>query len=560
MNAAALAGWAFEGLIASTLLMGFVLIARKPTARMFGPSIAYLLWLLPVLRMLLPPLPEAWQPRLLGDGGTIVSGSAGAVFAQADAAIARAQMAITRVDAAVPPVGSTTGWATVVMGIWIAGGIGFFAWHVIAHARFCRRMLREGRTVGALVAGRVRIVECPAAQGPLAFGILRKYVAFPADFAERYDVEERDLALAHELGHHLRGDLLANWIALATLAIHWFNPVAWRAYRAFRADQEMACDALVLAGRPLALRHAYGRAIVKAARADTVSATCHLHTINDVKGRLRMLTKMTRRSHGRMGMGATGVGLAIVAGLGLTASGSAAADRLRGQVEQVTGIKLASLDVPVSPTVPPAPPVPLAPRVPPAPVAPKPPAGSVHAEGGVADIAPLPPVPPAPPAPDLAPPPPSPPLPPAPPAPGEARSSYTVTVADGGTRQTRHVVVTSAADAENAMIDAAAIRRSIPDIREAKCGPGKPTTIKSRNGGKQRIVICTDRIERQAMDAQRLAMQSRGGALKAALSGLDQARAAIMTETELSQADRAKALGEIEDARRELQAQIDAAN
>ena len=156
------------------------------------------------------------------------------------------------------------------------------------HASFCRRSVRSGEPVDWIA--RVRIIESPAAPGPLAFGLLRRYVAFPSDFAARYDADERDLALAHELGHHARGDLVANWVGLAMLAVHWFNPLAWRAFHAFRADQEMANDARVLAGRPLWQRHAYACAIVKAAHGGAVSAACHLHSVRDLKGRIKMLT------------------------------------------------------------------------------------------------------------------------------------------------------------------------------------------------------------------------------------------------------------------------------
>src|SRR6185312_7903800 len=149
----------------------------------------------------------------------------------------------------------------------------------------------------------------------------RKYVAFPRDFAERYDEVEQDLALAHELGHHARGDLIANWVALIVLALHWFNPVAWRAFRAFRADQEMACDALVLSGRDAALRHAYGRAIVKSAHGGAVSAACHLHTINEIKGRLRMLTRHEKTSRTRHYAGAAALATLTLASLAVTASG-----------------------------------------------------------------------------------------------------------------------------------------------------------------------------------------------------------------------------------------------
>ena len=61
-------------------------------------------------------------------------------------------------------------------------------------------------------------------------------------FARRFTPAEQRLALAHELAHHRRGDLFADLAALLVLALHWFNPIAHRAYRAFRVDQEQACD------------------------------------------------------------------------------------------------------------------------------------------------------------------------------------------------------------------------------------------------------------------------------------------------------------------------------
>src|SRR3546814_6403431 len=67
-----------------------------------------------------------------------------------------------------------------------------------------------GRVREAVADDGIRVVETDAATGSLAFGVLRKYIAFPRDLAERYDEDERDLALAHERGHHARGDLIGN--------------------------------------------------------------------------------------------------------------------------------------------------------------------------------------------------------------------------------------------------------------------------------------------------------------------------------------------------------------
>ena len=42
---------------------------------------------------------------------------------------------------------------------------------------------------------------------------------------------DRELAIAHELAHHRGRDLLANMLAQAVLALHWFNPLAWATNR-----------------------------------------------------------------------------------------------------------------------------------------------------------------------------------------------------------------------------------------------------------------------------------------------------------------------------------------
>ena len=289
-------GWAIEALIASTLLMLIVLVLRGPVRRGFGAGIAYALWVLPVARLLLPPMPGggwltpafapmvAWLTGADVVGGVLNPISLSPEIAREAVLVAQLQSAAGRVDiAAVPPLLTDQGapLAGILLGLWLAGALLFIGWHLIRYRRFVAEMLSDAATISN---GPVRVIETPAASGPLAFGIWRKFIAFPADFATRYDADEQALAMAHELTHHARGDLIANWVALVVLALHWFNPVAWRAFRAFRADQEMACDERVLAGRGAAVRHAYGRAIVKSAHGGAVAAACHLHTINDLKG------------------------------------------------------------------------------------------------------------------------------------------------------------------------------------------------------------------------------------------------------------------------------------
>ena len=508
--------WLIESLIASTLLMVAVLALRVPVRKAFGPDIAYALWLLPAARLVLPPLPGIWH-------------------AAAVAPVLRASQEVTVLF--VDPVGeSAVGpaaqplWAilAVLLAIlWVVGAIAFFGWHWHHHVRFCRRMVEQAAASDDLDG--VRVIETDAATGPLAFGVLHRYVAFPRDFAERYEPEERDLALAHELGHHARGDLIANWVALAVLALHWFNPIAWRAFRAFRADQEIANDARVLAGMNPMRRHTYACAILKAAHptflGGAVSATCHLHTIDDLKGRLRMLTT-TKISPVRLVTGAGALSLLLVAGLGLTASGTAAVAKVRRSVETATGVDIARLD---QATVPP------------------PPAAQAQAPADAAKL----------PAPADAAEPVEPPA-----APHSTTTTTPTTISDDGKTRRKVVHVVRRDKDGKVILDNLSGMDNLPDVVTANCntrGNTGPMVLNSEKDGKKHIVICSDRIELVAAKGAAIAANSKDIERKAyasALTGLRAARENMLRSPEMGAEARAQALAGIDTAIAEVEADI----
>lgn len=519
MIAPSFIGWAVETFIATSLLMVLVLAIRAPVRKAFGPGMAYALWLLPVLRMLLPPLPESWREQAVAPvaaASEVVTLYIVEPLSTGSAPVAAAAAASGGMPPA--PVASID-WLLLVGIVWAIGAAGFLAFHLISHSRFCSRLLKRARIDRTVAEGKVRVIETDAAHGPLAFGIWRKYVAFPRDFSERYDELERDLALAHELGHHVRGDLIANWVALFVLALHWFNPIAWKAFRAFRADQEMACDALVLAGRAQALRHAYGRAIVKSAHGGAVSAACHLHTINELKGRLRMLSKTTKSSPTRIAAGMVGVSALTLAALGLTASGTQAAERIKTNVERTIGVDLSDQTAPT----PPAPPaVAAAPTLPEA------------AE-----------TPDAPPPPD-----------------GKRVERRVIRVTDGGKDGKRKVIVIRNGQRVEMpdmpdMPDMAEIEASIPDIHSGHCDgdSGNPVVTEShdKDGKRTKMVICVNRIQAQARMGRDMAMRSRHMAMTGALQGLRNARRTIETNQSMTADQKKEALDGIDQAIRELE-------
>ena len=284
----------FANLAWASLLMLVVLGVRRPFALLFGAGPAYALWLLPALRLVMPPLPS---------------------FAPDLPALAPAETLIVWVgDAAAPlPAGGGPGqWLSALLALWALGAAAFLLWQFIAYRRFLAELAVSARGLGA--HGALPLVESAAVQGPLALGLIHRRIIVPVDFDTRYTAREQRLALDHESVHHRRGDIWWNHLGLAILALNWFNPVAWLAFRAFRADQELACDAAVAAAASPQARHDYARALIKSASPPGLIAACPLNHADQLKRRLKMM-KTHKVSRMRLAGGAAAV--TLLAGLGL---------------------------------------------------------------------------------------------------------------------------------------------------------------------------------------------------------------------------------------------------
>lgn len=307
-------------LAASTALLLLVLAIRAPVRRWLGPRLGYMLWALPALRLVLPPLPAGMFDRLPAAG--VAASTMSVLFTGPRDAVG-----------AVSPSPLSSLGATL-LALWLGGAIALLAVYAVRHFVFCRRLRIDATAFGHV--GGIRVIAADVT-GPLAFGVWRRCIAVPRDFASSYPAGERALALAHERAHHDRGDLMANWASLAVLAAHWWNPVAWVALRAFREDQEFAADAQVLVGGGPGTRSLYAQVLAKAAGLGALPA-CNLNARSNLKGRLMMIRQQPR-SRGRLVLG--GAGLALLGGTALAATVATAgpAGREHGKQAVTIGVK-----------------------------------------------------------------------------------------------------------------------------------------------------------------------------------------------------------------------------
>ena len=294
--------WFVANMIWASAAMLLVLAIRGPFAAFFGALPAYALWLVPALRLVMPPLPSWGVVEL----PSIVPSSTVIVITDDMAA-------------PVPPEGGPGQWAPLLLAIWAAGAAAFLLWQFWTYHRFVRSLRRDARDLGRHRG--VRLIESAVVDGPISLGLFRRRIVVPADFETRYSPEERALALDHEAIHHRRFDLWWNHLGLLILALNWFNPVAWFSFKAFRADQELACDAAVAAKAEPDARHDYACALIKSASRPGLIAACPLNHADQLKRRLKM---MKFHKPGRLRLLGGGAAIVTLGGLSL-AFGSAAA-------------------------------------------------------------------------------------------------------------------------------------------------------------------------------------------------------------------------------------------
>lgn len=194
-----------------------VLALRIPARRFLGPHTAYVLWLAAPLAFLSCLVPGA--------------------EAETEAAAKAASGAILRALPETLPL-------PLLTTVWLVG---------IAAA------------VGLVVLGQLRfLARARAGQaGPAVVGVICPRYVTPSNFAETFSDAERALIRAHERAHIDRGDPKVNAFITAAQALCWFNPLVHVAAYYARLDQELACDATVMAGRSRQ-RRLYAQTMLKA--------------------------------------------------------------------------------------------------------------------------------------------------------------------------------------------------------------------------------------------------------------------------------------------------------
>jgi beta-lactamase regulating signal transducer with metallopeptidase domain len=188
--------------LAAAAAILIVLVLRRPILRLFGAQAVYALWLI---------VPMAAIASLLPALRTVTVTSTGPDLAHM--------------------INSQPWLSGAAIAAWLIGAAVVALSLASGQRRFMRRAAR-GRA------------------GPAIVGVIDPRLILPRDFAERFTPQEQALIRAHERVHMERDDPRANAVLAAVQCLFWFNPLVHIAASRVRLDQELSCDAVVVARYP----------------------------------------------------------------------------------------------------------------------------------------------------------------------------------------------------------------------------------------------------------------------------------------------------------------------
>jgi beta-lactamase regulating signal transducer with metallopeptidase domain len=352
------AEWLLRNSWQASVLIGLVLLAQWIFQKRLPPRWHCGLWLLVVIRLLLPVAPATpFSIFNYANRANLFAPTTGPTPALSTEPLAtKASLAVPLAsDANSQPIAGSSrrpsqfelsgdspgnkdgsratqywSWPFALLLLWLGGAV-FLAIRILRYSFGLTAQLAQHETVTGpavfdvleqakrLVGMRkvLPIVQSRAVKSPALMGFIRPWLLLPHDMVERLTSQELRFVFLHELAHLKRRDIAVNWLMTILQVLHWFNPFVWFAFSRMRADRELACDELALSFAKAEDNKSYGQAIIKLLEgfdrpAMVPSLVGILEDANQIKRRITMIAQFKPGSRGTLLAGLLLVSLGLM--------------------------------------------------------------------------------------------------------------------------------------------------------------------------------------------------------------------------------------------------------
>jgi len=263
-------------------LIALVLIALRPVLLKFGKTWQYYIWLVVLLRLLIPYSADASViGGLFQQTGTYFTTQPSDIKYPLNINVSdytenlnnsksvndTAQMSETST------VNAFTVKSNFLNGLWLAVAMILFFRKIYGYQQFIKTIKRDCKivednqllsvlqTVCKAMGIKKKIVVCTnqLLMAPTLIGIIRPVVLLPTENICSADL---DYIFRHELIHYRRRDFLYKWLTEITVCLHWFNPLVYWVRRIINQDCEFSCDERMIRQLNTRERQAYGETLL----------------------------------------------------------------------------------------------------------------------------------------------------------------------------------------------------------------------------------------------------------------------------------------------------------
>ena len=186
--------------------------------------------------------------------------------------------------------------------VWAVGVVALAVYSAVGYIRLKRRVALACKTPDGCYSG-----ACVAV--PFTLGVVRPLIYMP----DHVQGTARQAVLLHEQTHIRRHDTLTKPLFYAVACLHWFNPLAWLAFRELSHDMEAACDEAAVRGRSLPERSAYCASLLQFATQGRAVPGSLSFGAGGVKARIVHLLHYRRLGAGALALCVAVVGLCATA-------------------------------------------------------------------------------------------------------------------------------------------------------------------------------------------------------------------------------------------------------
>lgn len=144
----------------------------------------------------------------------------------------------------------------------------------------------------------LRVYQHKGVDTPFVIGVICPIIVFPC---KKWTVAELEMAMSHEIIHIYQRDNLIKILAIAALALNFYNPLVWYVLYQWNLIAELSCDYKVIAGRTKEEIKQYGMLIIEMAENQPESVALPLMGFNVqnkmMKERINQMTKETKKDN-----------------------------------------------------------------------------------------------------------------------------------------------------------------------------------------------------------------------------------------------------------------------